>query len=218
MNSKLQELLIATTNAGKVAEIADLLRDLPFRVISLNDLPQLPEAPEETGRTFVENALLKARYYFAATGKLSLADDSGLEVDALQGAPGIHSARYAGEKASDAERIEKLLKEMQDIPDEQRTARFRCSVALAGRLNISMAEHVEVTFDGICEGRITHAPRGNFGFGYDPIFEDSELNKTFAELSRAEKALRSHRGQALEQVREYLHTLFTQQNPQVKIT
>jgi XTP/dITP diphosphohydrolase len=209
LNSKLQELLIATTNAGKVAEIADLLRDLPFRVISLNDLPQLPEAPEETGCTFVENALLKARYYFAATGKLSLADDSGLEVDALQGAPGIHSARYAGEKASDTERIEKLLREMQGVPDEQRTARFRCSVALAGRLNISTAEHVEVTFDGICEGRIIRASRGNFGFGYDPIFEEIELQKTFAELGRAEKALRSHRGQALEQVREYLHTLFT---------
>lgn len=196
------ELLIATTNAGKVAEIAAMLADLPWRVIGLRDLTDVPAPPEETGQTFADNALLKARYYFFVTGKLSLADDSGLEVDALNGAPGVCSARYAGAQATDAENIAKLLKELNDAP--LRTARFRCSVAIVGNIRGAMIERV---FEGCCEGRIVHAPRGDQGFGYDPIFEARDPGRTFAELSREEKAAFSHRGQALRQFAEFSREL-----------
>src|SRR5262245_27746615 len=156
-------LLIATTNQGKIAEIATLLADLPFEVLGLTDLPYaLPEV-EETGATFAENALLKAAIYHAQTGCLTLADDSGLEVDALGGRPGVHSARYAGTGASDADKVAKLLAEMESVPEPERTARFVCVIALVG-------QGVREIFTGECKGMITVAPRGAGGFGYDPVF------------------------------------------------
>jgi len=193
-------LLIATTNNGKVAEIASLLEGLDCRVIGLADLPQIPPAVEETGTTFVANALIKAEYYHALTGLVTLADDSGLEVDALDGRPGVYSARYGGEGLSSAGQIALLLEEMKDVPEEKRTARFVCSIALVG-------PQLQQTFEGRCEGRIARVPRGEGGFGYDPIFIDAESGCTFAELSREEKAARSHRGKALRAAREFLETL-----------
>lgn len=194
-------LLIATTNQGKITELIRLLSDLPITITGLDALSQPLTVPEETGATFAENALLKANYYYQQTGLLTLADDSGLEVDALGGAPGIHSARYAGAEADDATRMAKLLNELRHVPEEQRTARFKCSVALVGVIAGSREQQV---FTGICAGLITHAPRGSGGFGYDPVFLDVESDLTFAELSPEEKAERSHRGQAMQMMRGYL--------------
>jgi XTP/dITP diphosphohydrolase len=200
----MNKLLIATTNQGKIAEIAALLVDLPYEVIGLADLPYaLPEV-EETGATFAENALLKAAYYHTQTGWLALADDSGLEVDALGGRPGVHSARYAGTGASDADKVAKLLAQMASVPEPERSARFVCVIALVG-------QEVRETFTGLCEGKIATAPRGDSGFGYDPVFIMPNSARTFAELARAEKSAISHRGLALRQVRDWLnqsgHTL-----------
>lgn len=196
-------LLIATTSKGKIIELTRLLGDLPFAITGLDALPQSFPPPEETGRTFADNALLKASAYAAATGLLTLADDSGLEVDALDGAPGVHSARYAGAGASDADRLTKLLAALRDFPDAARTARFKCAIALVGILNDRQVRRV---FEGSCEGVIARSPRGSHGFGYDPIFVDGELHRTFAELTPEEKAARSHRGRALKAVREFLLT------------
>ncbi|MFN7945622.1 MAG: RdgB/HAM1 family non-canonical purine NTP pyrophosphatase [Blastocatellia bacterium] len=196
-----QRLLIASTNPGKVAEFRRLLSDLPLEVIGLESLPAPLPAPAETGHTFAANALLKAQYYFSHTGLLALADDSGLEVDALGGAPGIYSARYAGANATDAERIVRLLDELKNVPDEQRTARFRCAIALVGVIGAGPETEV---FEGVCEGLITREPRGVKGFGYDPVFLDAQLQRTFAELPPEEKAARSHRGRALAAALEFL--------------
>jgi XTP/dITP diphosphohydrolase len=206
-HSEIPTLLIATSNKGKVGEIASLLKGLEgsdCRVIGLEDLPQVPPPVEETGTTFVENALIKADYYHAATGLLTLADDSGLEVDALDGRPGVYSARYGGESTSSARQIALLLEELKDAPEEKRTARFVCVVALAGS---TAGQRVRQIFEGRCEGKIAFAPRGAGGFGYDPIFIDMELGRTFAELSPEEKSSRSHRGKALRAAVEYLETL-----------
>jgi XTP/dITP diphosphohydrolase len=219
--SAIPTLLIATSNKGKVAEIAALLEGLGCRAIGLEDLPEVPPPVEETGTTFVENALIKADYYHAATGLLTLADDSGLEVDALDGRPGVYSARYGGEGLSGAQQIALLLEEMKDAPEEKRTARFVCVVALVGaeggtsdkRESVwrpdesSIDLPIRQTFEGRCEGRIALAPRGAGGFGYDPIFVDAELGRTFAELSPEEKSSRSHRGKALRAAIKYLETL-----------
>ncbi|MBX3279619.1 MAG: RdgB/HAM1 family non-canonical purine NTP pyrophosphatase [Acidobacteria bacterium] len=197
----MQELLIATTNPGKIAEIRSLLAGLPYSVIGLSDLDANIPSPEETGTTFAENALLKAVYYREhSAGLLTLADDSGLVVDALRGAPGIHSARYAGKNASSAEMISKLLSEMQGVPIESRTARFVCAIALAG-------DGMQTVFEGSCNGLIAFEPRGVGGFGYDPVFIDVELGLTFAEIPPESKAQRSHRGKALREVREFLQQL-----------
>jgi XTP/dITP diphosphohydrolase len=218
-------LLIATTNKAKVAEIASLLEGSGRRAIGLEDLPQVPPPVEETGTTFVENALIKADYYHATTGLLTLADDSGLEVDALGGRPGVYSARYGAEGLSGAQQIGLLLDEMKDAPEEKRTARFVCVVALVGdagetsdkresvwRLDVALVDspvrpQIRRTFEGRCEGRIASAPRGAGGFGYDPIFIDAELGRTFAELSPEEKSSRSHRGKALRAAIEYLESI-----------
>lgn len=191
-----RELLVATRNPGKIKEFQELLTELDYTVVSLEQFPDIPDVAE-TGTTFAENALIKSRFYHAHTGMLALSDDSGLAVDALGGAPGVYSARYAGPHADDRQRYEKLLRELQDLPDEQRTARFICTIALTCR-------EFEEVFTGISEGIILRAPRGEGGFGYDPIFQYPPLSKTFAELSRAEKAQVSHRGRALAQVREFL--------------
>lgn len=191
------KILLATTNQGKVAELAALLADYAVPVIGLADLPQpLPDV-EETGVTFAENALLKADYYHAQTGYLTLADDSGLEVAALNGQPGVYSARYAGVGASDAEKIAKLLHALREVPVEARQARFVCVLALVGA-------GVRETFTGVCEGVIAAAPSGTGGFGYDPVFIEPLSGRSFAELTRAEKAAVSHRGRALAQFRAWL--------------
>jgi XTP/dITP diphosphohydrolase len=192
-----RSLLIATTNAGKVREISELLADLPFLVLSLIDLTESYPAPKETGETYAENALLKADYYQSRTGMLTLADDSGLSVEALNGAPGVYSARYAGEGASSAMMVAKLLKALEDVPVTERSAHFTCAVAIVG-------DGVREVFEGRCDGMIAMAPQGEGGFGYDPVFIDPQSGQTFAELSSEEKATRSHRGLALRRVREYL--------------
>jgi len=189
-------VLVATTNLGKLAEFSHMLASLPLvtppiRVLTVSDLPTDPGDVEETGTTFWENAILKAQTYAARTGLPALADDSGLAVDALGGAPGVYSARYAPTPAA---RIEKLLTALANVPDAQRTAHFVCVVALAtpdGRL---------IAAEGRVEGKITFAPRGSGGFGYDPIFELPN-GQTMAELSAEVKNTLSHRGRALERLR-----------------
>jgi XTP/dITP diphosphohydrolase len=192
------KLLIATTNPGKIREITSLLEGLPYEVIGLNLLPERYDVVEETGSTFTENAIIKSEYYFAQTGILSLADDSGLEVDALDGAPGIYSARFAGERATDADRVQKILSELHGVPRENRGAQFVCSIAITG------FEDGTKTFEGIARGEISESPLGENGFGYDPIFIDPVSRKTYAELSKAEKSLSSHRGKSLMLAREFL--------------
>lgn len=186
----MRTIVVATKNQGKVAEIKGALDHLGVSVMALSEFSPVAEAVED-GQTFEENAVIKARYYAAHTGHACLADDSGLEVDALGGAPGVFSARYAGEHADDEANNRKLLEALRDVPAERRTARFRCVLALVDENN------VVITADGSCEGFILEAPRGHGGFGYDPLFYMSELGKTLAEVSVAEKNKISHRGQAL---------------------
>ena len=190
----MRKLVIATRNPGKAREMAAVLAGLPYEIVSLSDYPDAPEV-EETGATFVENAVIKARAYAALTGELTLADDSGLEVDALDGAPGVLSSRFA---PSDPKRIAKLLKMMKDVPDGRRSARFRCAIAIA-----APDGRVETCEDSL-EGVIAREPRGGNGFGYDPILYLPELGKHVAELAPAEKNAISHRGKALLKARELL--------------
>ena len=181
-------LLVATHNAGKLAELRNLLRDAPYALTSLADVG-IDADVDETGATLEENAALKATTYARLSGLLTLADDSGLEVDALGGAPGVHSARYAGAGASDADRIAKLLANLASHKPPW-TVRFRCVIAIARRTG---APELHA---GACEGVIIGAPRGENGFGYDPVFLLPEFGKTMAELSDAEKNRASHRGRA----------------------
>jgi XTP/dITP diphosphohydrolase len=186
-----QQLLLATRNAHKTREFAEILGD-EFEISDLSSVANVPEI-KETGQTFEENAVLKALAVSQGRHLLVLADDSGLEVDALDGAPGIYSARYAGEEASDQANIDKLLLELRqrNVPAEKRTARFRCVIALTrdGKLL--------ATFEGIAEGVIVDLPRGRNGFGYDPIFMPAGFNRTFAELSAEIKNQISHRAKAI---------------------
>ncbi|HZG53185.1 MAG TPA: RdgB/HAM1 family non-canonical purine NTP pyrophosphatase [Pyrinomonadaceae bacterium] len=197
------ELLIATNNAGKIRELTGLLANLPLRLRQLSEFPQITEV-EETGQTFAENASLKARLYSRQTQLWTLADDSGLEVDALDGAPGVLSARYAGRNATDEERCARLLAELSLTHDERRTARFICAIAL-----YDPATATTEIFNGACEGRIAKHPRGRLGFGYDPIFVPSGYAHTFGELSDVVKQQISHRSQALAAVRVYLNGRFS---------
>ena len=193
-------LLVATNNAGKVREYDDLLRGLDLELCRLADIG-LEWQVDETGHTFDENARLKAQAYCRASHLLTLADDSGLEVTILGGAPGVHSARYAGQGASDADRIRKLLAALDGVPRDNRAARFRCVIALAwpdGRLE---------TFEGQCEGVIALEPKGTNGFGFDPVFYLPELNCTMAELPMDVKDRISHRARAAALVRERLERL-----------
>lgn len=186
----MKEIVVATQNKGKIAEIVLALRELPVTVLALSDFGPIPEAVEN-GTSFLENALLKARHYAKYTGKACLADDSGLEVDALLGAPGIYSARFAGENSDDTRNNEKLLAELSKVEKNQRNARFRCVLAFVD------TDEMFLTTDGICEGRIGQEMQGTGGFGYDSLFYLPKLNKTMAELSKSEKNAISHRGQAL---------------------
>ena len=190
-------LLIATNNVGKVREYAELLAGSGFDLFRLADVG-LDNEVEETGATFTENASLKARAYGLASGLLTLADDSGLEVDALGGAPGVHSARYAGPGATDADRIRKLLAALDGVPWEKRTANFRCIIALSWPDG-----HLE-TFEGRCDGVIAFEPKGTNGFGFDPVFYMPEYNCTMAELPMDIKNRISHRGRAAALVCERL--------------
>jgi len=192
-----KKLLLATNNKGKVREYKSLLREIPFEIVTPSELGITTEV-DETGSSFEENARLKAATLAAASGLLTLADDSGLEVDALGGEPGVLSARYAGEGASDIDRINYLLARLKDVPGEKRTARFRCVIAIAA------PDGTVETCSGECQGVIATEPRGNNGFGYDPIFYVPELGKTMAELTPEEKNKISHRAKATEKAREAL--------------
>ncbi len=192
--------MVATRNEGKRAELVRLLAGLPFQVRSLRDYPDLPPVPEE-GTTYEENAIRKATAVARATGEIALADDSGLEVDALGGEPGVHSARLLGESATDAARNAEILRRLVGVPWERRTARYRAVVAVA------LPDGRVYTFAGSCEGIIAHTPRGSGGFGYDPIFYVPSLGRTMAELSPEEKDRISHRGKAMAQARAFLQAL-----------
>lgn len=186
----MMEIVVASKNQGKVAEFEKAFSQLPVKILSLKNFGDIPEAVED-GATFAENARKKAQHYLQYTKKPCLADDSGLEVDALGGAPGVFSARYAGEEANDAANNAKLLQQMADVESERRTGRFRCALALTfpdGRI---------LEADGVVEGRLLMAEKGDGGFGYDPLFFLPELAKTFAELTLSEKNAISHRGQAI---------------------
>ena len=195
-----KKLLLATNNKGKVREYKSLLQGIPYEIVTLAEQGITTEV-DEVGRTLEENARLKATALAKESGLLSLADDSGLEVDALGGEPGPLSARHAGEGASDIDRINHLLAQLKDVPVEKRTARFRCVIAIA-----KPDEMVELC-SGECRGIITTAPAGDQGFGYDPIFYLPELGKTMAELPMEVKNQVSHRAQAAEKARELLKKL-----------
>ena len=186
-------LVIATGNPGKTAEIRDLLRGFPINIKNLDDFGPLPPVVED-GATFDENAYKKASFVSKILGLPALADDSGLVVEALGGAPGVYSARYAGENATDTQRYTKLLEEMQGHTNRQ--AAFECVISLA------VPTGAALTYEGSCEGLIAAKPSGNGGFGYDPVFYYPPLKKTFGELSREEKSRISHRGKALGELKE----------------
>ncbi|BBR81711.1 non-canonical purine NTP pyrophosphatase [Klebsiella quasipneumoniae] len=194
----MQKVVLATGNAGKVRELASLLEDFGLDIVAQTELGV--ESAEETGLTFIENAILKARHAAQITGLPAIADDSGLAVDALGGAPGIYSARYAGVDASDQQNLEKLLDALQDVPDDQRQAQFHCVLVYL--------RHAEDPTPLVCHGRwpgvIARKAAGQGGFGYDPIFFVPSEGKTAAELSREEKSAISHRGQALKLLLEAL--------------
>jgi XTP/dITP diphosphohydrolase len=191
-----EEIVLATGNKGKIREFTGLLEGVFGRIISLNDLESPPDVVED-GRTFRENALKKARAIAAYTGLPVLADDSGLEVEALGGRPGVYSARYAGEGATDRDNIRKLLSELSGV--ENRSARFVCVLALV------TPDGREITAEGTCEGVILTEPRGEGGFGYDPVFFLPELGKTMAELPPEIKNTLSHRARAAESLIKLLH-------------
>jgi len=192
-------VVLASSNAGKLRELVELLAPFDFQLVSQASLGI--ETPPETGHTFEENALLKARHASAAAHLPALADDSGIEVDALGGRPGIYSARFAGEGASDADNLRKLLRELHDVPATSRTARYRCVVAFVPEAE---GDTQPILAQGTWEGSLISEPRGLGGFGYDPIFVPRSLNRTAAELDPREKNSLSHRGQALRALVEQL--------------
>jgi len=194
------ELVIATTNKGKLREINELLKDLDIKVKGLAEFPGCPDVVED-GTTFRENALKKARALAMFTGTLTLADDSGLEVDALDGEPGIHSARFSGPDADDTKNNKKLLRLLNDTPDEGRGCRFVCVLALVGPEGSGVREKV---ITGVVRGRVAREPAGPHGFGYDPLFFYTRAGMTFAEMGPDAKNKVSHRGRALMKLREYL--------------
>ena len=194
----LPRLAIATRNRGKLREFKRLLRSVPYELLNLDDLGVSLNAGE-TADTFEENARIKSRDYAAATGVLTLADDSGLEVDALGGAPGVHSARYAGEHGDDEANNDLLLANLVDVPAGKRTARYRIVIALTDPATMET-----VTVEGACEGEIGFARKGSNGFGYDPLFFVSQHQKSMAELTAEEKDALSHRGIAARKIAEIL--------------
>ena len=198
------QLLVATTNPGKLAEIKTVLKDLPVEIIALSALGKQPKIVED-GETFEANALKKARTLADFSGTITLADDSGLEVDALDGAPGILSARYSGDEGDDLRNNEKLLRELGNLPQEKRGARFVCVLALCKPRKLGGGEWL---FRGGCEGWIAFVPKGESGFGYDPLFFYPPFGKTFGEVDRETKGRVSHRGKALRKLVEAWPSLF----------
>lgn len=193
----METVIIASTNQGKLKEFKELMKGLSVEVKSLKDFPEIGDI-EENGTSFAENAYIKAKAVFDATGCLSIADDSGLEVDALDGAPGIYSARYAGEEKNDTANNEKLLSEMNAVSDENRGAQFHCAIVAIDQ------NGTRYDAEGIVRGHILRTPQGENGFGYDPLFYIEEFGRTTAELSMDEKNKISHRGQAVRQIVEIL--------------
>lgn len=194
-------LVLASTNKGKLIEFREILTGLSLELVDLANFPGIPEIIED-GDTFGENAVIKASAIAKYTGELTLADDSGLEVDALNGEPGVYSARYGQPGWGDRERYQYLLEKLQGVPLEKRTARFRCAVALYNP-HKSLVDQV----DGAVEGNISDRPRGSNGFGYDPVFYLPELGKTMAELSAEEKNRFSHRARAVQKMLPFLKAL-----------
>lgn len=197
------DIVLATRNKKKIEEMSRILDGMGINILTMDDFPSCPEVEEDMD-TFEGNAVKKALAITKCTNKIAVADDSGLEVYALKGDPGVMSARYAGENANDVANIEKLLSEMKDIPEEQRGARFVCCIALAypnGKVE---------TFFGFAEGRIGREPRGRMGFGYDPVFYPTGYNETFAEMLPEEKDALSHRGKALERFKEYIKAHYSE--------
>lgn len=186
-------IVLATRNKGKIAELSAMLESFGLEVKGLADFPDIGEIMED-GETFHENSLKKAREVAGQTGLVAVADDSGLEVDALGGAPGVYSARYAGEDADDEANNQKLLEALGGIPDGKRSARFKCVMTACAPNGETL------TAEGAWEGRITKAPKGDQGFGYDPVFFDPEAGKTAAQMDRESKNARSHRGEALRKL------------------
>jgi len=183
--------VLASSNAGKLRELAAILAPLGYELVTQSSLGI--DTPPETGSTFAENALLKARHAARLSGFPALADDSGIEVDALDGRPGVYSARYAGEGATDLANLQKMLEELRGVPLERRSARYQCIIAFARNAE----DPAPLIAQGSWEGRVLSAPRGTGGFGYDPIFQPAGLDVSAAELSAEEKNARSHRGEAL---------------------
>jgi XTP/dITP diphosphohydrolase len=194
-------VVLASSNAGKLRELSSMLAPLGFQLIAQGELGIL--SPAETGRTFAENALLKARHASLTADLPALADDSGIEVDALDGSPGVFSARYAGNNATDSENLQKMLTELREVPEGQRRARYRCVIAYVH----AATDPSPVLADGTWEGRIIDAPRGAGGFGYDPIFVPAGFDRTAAQLSPEEKNYGSHRGVALRALVKVLASL-----------
>jgi XTP/dITP diphosphohydrolase len=191
------DILLASQNPGKLGEMRQLVAGLPLRVVGPLDLG-IAESPQETGTTYLENAALKAHYYARRSGLLTVADDSGLSVDALRGGPGLYSSRFGGEGATDADRNALLLSLLEGVPLERRGARFTSAV-VAAREDGVLFEAVETV-----EGRIAAGLRGNGGFGYDPLFFYPPFGRTFGEVSREEKARVSHRGKAFARLKQFL--------------
>jgi XTP/dITP diphosphohydrolase len=211
----LLSIVIATTNEGKLNELRALLGDLPLQLLSVTEVLGDKPAISEDGTTFDQNALVKARTISQATSLYALADDSGLEVDALGGRPGVRSARFAHERATDAENNAALLRELEEVGDEARSARFRCVLALASPWAPDRIETVE----GSCDGFIARAPRGSAGFGYDPLFIVPELGgRVMAELSEEEKNSVSHRARAVRALRPVLTRLIEERLREVERT
>lgn len=201
---KPSQLLIATTNPGKIRELTEAISGLVPRLRTLAEFTEIPEA-EETGSTFAENAIIKAKHYARHTGLCALADDSGLEVEVLGGAPGVYSARYGGKEASYPERMSRLLSEIYDAgATATRRARFVCVLAIA-----DPHDEATRTFTGECKGSIADRPRGSSGFGYDPIFVPDGYSQTFGEMTPSGKKLLCHRSRAAEQVSRYFQDEFS---------
>ncbi|RIW37735.1 XTP/dITP diphosphatase [Bacillus salacetis] len=195
-----KKVIIATKNKGKAGEFERMLQPKGYEVLTLLDFPEFKDI-EETGTTFEENAILKAEEASAILKEIVIADDSGLIIDALDGRPGVYSARYAGEEKNDDANIDKVLTELEGVPFNERGARFYCVLSIAG------PNRKTSTYSGTCEGKILGERRGMNGFGYDPIFLVEDKDKTMAELTPEEKAAISHRGNALKQFEENLRTL-----------
>ncbi len=193
----MKEIVVATRNKNKVEEIRRILEGLDVKLYTMDDFPDCPEVVED-GETFEQNAMKKAREVSECTGKFALADDSGLQVYSLGGAPGVRSARYAGEEATDQDNLSKLLKELGNTTPENKGGAFVCVIALAG------PDGTMQSFQGRVEGFIGREPRGSSGFGYDPVFYPEGYDRTFAEMSAQEKDSLSHRGRALQKLQEYL--------------